>query len=397
MIKKKDVRNSRKIRVCIVSYYGYSLYNKEINISYGGSEVQLYLISKELCKEKNFAINVIVGEQNLRERVENYHNQKIHVTLPIERSFRNYVKAVFNLSKALIRINPEIIIQRSAGVETGLLALYCKLFKKKFIFSIANLTNVNGKNERGFLGKIFKYGIDNATNIVAQSKEQIIELEKYKKRKFKNITVIKSGYELTNEQPKNKKYILWVARAIDWKRPEFFLKLAEKFPNEKFLMICNKTDNKIESIKYWKTIYDKASKISNLKFLEFVPFNEINQFFEQAKIFINTSSYEGFPNTFIQALKNKTPIVSLNVDPDKFLTVNKCGFICFNNFKNMRQNIKMLLDDKELYEIYSNNAYNYIKKNHNIENIAKKWSDLINYLDREKKNALNVKSCLLKS
>ena len=371
--------NNNKIKICIFSFLGYPLYKKrkKSKITFGGSEVQLYLLSKELSKEKNFIIDVIVADQNLRERVENYQNLKIHVALPIERSLKNYIKAVFHFYKTLIRINPDIIIQRSAGVVTGLLALHCKLFKKKFLFSIANLPNVNGKSESGFLGKFFKFGIDNATHIIAQSKEQILELEKYKKRKFNNITIINSGFEITNEQIRNKKYILWVARAIDWKRPELFLKLAEKFPNEKFLMICNKVDNKIDSIKYWKRIHNIASKISNINFLKFVPFEEINQYFEQAKILINTSSYEGFPSTFIQALISKTPILSLNVDPDNFLTNKKCGFNCFNSFNELVNKTKLLLNNKEIYKNYSNNAYNYAKNNHDIKIIIKKWNMLI--------------------
>ena len=94
-------------------------------------------------------------------------------------------------------------------------------------------------------------------------------------------------------------------------------------------------------------------------------------------VLVNTSLYEGFPNTFIQALKNKTPILSLNVNPDDFLTKNEIGFFCRNDFTQMENNLKLLLQNKELYESYSKNAFLYVKNNHNIEEIAKEWIKLI--------------------
>ncbi|MHA1439372.1 MAG: glycosyltransferase family 4 protein [Promethearchaeota archaeon] len=375
-----SVNKERKIKVCFVSMLGYPLYNKQCKrkLFGGGAAVQLYLLSKELSKNSNFEINVITGNYQLTEnKVEIADNIKIYNIRPIQRKFSYYFFSLINLFIILMKIKPDVIIQRGADKVSGVCAFYCKLFNKKFLFSIANLTDVNGKSERGFLGRFFKYGINNANHIIAQNKDQILVLEKYKNKRFNNITVIKSSYEIKEPIIKDKKEILWVGRAIDWKRPELFFKLAEKFPNEQFIMICNKTDNKIESIKYWNTINAEASKISNLKFLEFVPFHEINQFFEKAKVIVNTSIYEGFPNTFIQAFRNKKPIISLNVNPDDLLTKNKLGFWCNNNFDEMVKNLKKLLENEELYNIYSQNCINYAREHHDVKKNVKQWIKII--------------------
>ena len=56
-----------------------------------------------------------------------------------------------------------------------------------------------------------------------------------------------------------------------------------------------------------------------------VPLDEIESRFATSTVLINTSDSEGFPNTFLQAAKFATPILSLNVDPDGMLSRKGCG------------------------------------------------------------------------
>ncbi|GAH66051.1 unnamed protein product, partial [marine sediment metagenome] len=266
---------------------------------------------------------------------------KIYKSLPIKRSFSNYIKGLISFFITLRKINPDIIIQRSAGVTTGLSSIYCLLFKKKFIYSISSDSNVNGKDEKKILGKLFKFGFDYANYIVAQNYTQIKEIRKRKRNYKHNTFVIKNGIEIENEINQIKETILWVGRAIKLKRPEIFLKLAKLFPIERFVMICTKKDD----VSYWNSIRKKAQKISNVVFYEYIPFNLIENFFKESKIFINTSIYEGFPNTFIQALKYKTPILSLNVNPDNILKKYKIGFSCNDDYNKLINNLSTLLED----------------------------------------------------
>ena len=365
-------KEAKKIKICIISHFGYPLYNKkcmETDIG-GGAGVQLYLLSKEFTKKNNINVNVITGNHKIqKKRIELYQNIKLFNVLPIKRNIFNIFKFVIFIFITLIQIKPDIIIQRAPSTSTGICAFYSKLFRKKFIYSIANKPDVNGVAEKGVLGKFYKYGLDNASVIVAQHNDQILELEKFKKRKVRNILVIKSGYEIIEIDQIKKTKILWVSRAMEWKRAEFFLELAKKIPDKDFIIICTKTNNE----KYWKTIFDNAFKIHNLKFLNFVPFQKMDSYFQKAKFFINTSIFEGFPNTFIQAFKNKTLVISLNVNPEEILTKHKIGIFCNDDLKKMEVTINHLFENQELYNSYTKKAYSYVKENHDIKEISKKW------------------------
>lgn len=365
-----------KKKVCIFSFYGYSLYNKTERTPFGGAEVQLYLLSNELAKNNGFDISIITGNYPSKRRIFSNKNAMIYVFIPLKRSIFNYIRSAVNLLSILVSIRPDVIIQRAAGIPTFFLSAYSKISKTKFIYSISSDKDVIKGAIKGFTGFLFYWGLKYASFIVAQNHTQIKLLEARQKSEIKNIYVIKNGFYVPQQKDYLKEYLLWVGRSFKEKRPELFIELAKIFPSERFMMILQK-DPKVKSQDYWSRLIQDANKVPNLALLHYVPFEEINAYFKKAKVLINTSLREGFPNTFIQALMFKTPIVSLKVDPDNILKTHEIGYVCSDDFDEMEKKLKNLLENHQNYERIQNLAYKYVKKNHNIEMMAKFWKNLI--------------------
>lgn len=360
------------MKICFIAPKAYQLFNQSIESTFGGAEVRLRLIAKELAKNKSRDIQFIVADYSQND-LEEYEGIKVWKSLNFK---ENIIKQILKFLKIFKKIDADIYIQGTLTPYSGVIALYCKIFGKKFVYMVSSDRETDETHEvfkrktnSFFANLVFKY----SDLIITQNEYQKKNLE----RKGTKSIIIKSGYPIPEKISNKKDYILWVGRSEPLKRPELFLKLAELNFEENFVMICPPSTY---NPKISKRIEKRANGMKNLKFIEFVPFNKIDNYFQETEIFVNTSTQEGFPNTFIQATKNKTPIVSLNVNPDNFLEKYNCGFYCHDNLDLMNKYLKKLLKDEKLYNRMSDNAFKYAKENHDIKKNAKKFYELIKRL-----------------
>ncbi len=364
----------KKIKICFFSPASYPFFEPESKSIHGGAEFQMYLLSVYLAKNPDFEILFIVGEKlKKKKNAINIKLVKGFILKRDENIFSKIIKA-FRLIFTYIKTNPDIIITTTANSIVGISAFYKNIFRKKMIYRTASLIDVDKSwiNTNGLTGKIFWYGLENADAIITQNKEhqQLVE----NNHKIKAL-VLKNTFPVQDKhQQLKKEFCLWISRFDSMKNPDLFLKLASQIPTEKFVMICpyNPSD-----YKKWMGLKQKAEIISNLTFIEKVPFHEIQPYFDRAKIFINTSDYEGFPNTFLQAAQGKTPIVSLNVNPDNFIGEYDCGYFCENKSELLLEKTKQLLQNPDEIKQKGKKAYLYLKENHDINKIGKQLEEII--------------------
>ena len=73
-------------------------------------------------------------------------------------------------------------------------------------------------------------------------------------------------------------------------------------------MLMNRSDENI-----FKEV--ECAKSLNLEIIEWLPYRKAEALIAGAFALVNTSCFEGFPNTFLQAGKFGVPILSFEVDP----------------------------------------------------------------------------------
>lgn len=346
------------MKICFISRSAYPLFNQDSKEVFGGAEVDLYLISKELAKDDKYDVHFIVGDFG-QLALETRENVTIH------KSYRFNEKKLFQMLKlirAIIFIKADIYIQESASGGTGVIALVCKLLRKKFIYRTASDIDCNGTYiENNFIeGKLFKFGIKNASAVITQN-------DNNKKQLKENLSidsiVIRNCISVPEKNFVEKDIILWVGRSEYLKQPHLFLEIAKKIPYAKFLMICPKANfNSVDLEELSKKVKD----IPNLDFINQVPYNEINKYYQRAKIFINTSLYEGFPNTFIQSSAHAVAIFSLNVNPDNFININKCGYFANGNMNELINHLEISLRNETVLNEMCANSYLFAKNNSDI-------------------------------
>ncbi len=374
----------KTIKICIVSLYAYQYFNPASLSRAGGAELQLHNMAVELAKDRRFEIEFIVGDFGqpdfeIRKGIKLYKFFNPKKNLKYLRAVLGFVK----LWRQVKKINADIYIQRTAGLETGEVALFCKLNHKKFIYMTAHDEDVIGTKpswmQGGLVGfvrwRLFKLGLKIADLIIVQHESQ---KEVLKEVYGKDGIIRQSAHYIPESIPLNKDFILWVARGEDWKQPFLFIELVKFFPGEKFVMICPPTND----FKFFNEIKGKAMGLPNLEFIEFLPSDKFDSYFLNAKIYVNTSKSEGFPNTFIQALKGKTPVLSLNVNPNGMLEKYGIGRCANGDFEKLKNDLKEILGDKELLHVMAEKAYAYAKENHDIMKIIEDDKKLILNLEK---------------
>lgn len=371
--------SEKKLKVCFILTNAYPVFNSACKATFGGAEVQLYQTANELANDGNFEVSFVVGDFGQKD-VEQYGSVKVIKSYSKTVRLIKYLTGIYYnllLLKKLSQIDADVYIQMCAGHETGLVASLSKFKKKKFIYMCASSKDVDGGYRKKFplLGMFYEFGLKRASCVIAQNDEDRLTLEK---RYGIGSVSIKNPFRLPTEDELSgqRDFVLWVGRGVALKQPEVFLRLAQAVPEEKFVMIMPKQD-----LKLWEEIKAKADNIHNLTFIEKVPFEKINGYFRKAKLFINSSRYEGFPNTFIQSAMFAVPIVSLNVNPDSFLTEWNCGYCAEGDEEKMFRQVKKLLEDKDDWQEKSKRARTYAEENHdiskNVEKIKKIITDIV--------------------
>lgn len=370
LLSQKTASKSRPISICFISRSAYPVFDPECKATFGGAETETYLLATELAKDSRFKVKLIAGDfgQRATKIVENVEIMKSYRASDIR------PVQIIKLFYQIVKSNSDWYYQASASGGSGLIAAYCQLKNRKFLYRTASEIECNGKYIKlhRLEGIFYKYGITHASYIAAQNEYNQQDLANT--HNLSSI-LIKSPFKLPSKPSSNRKYILWVARSNKLKQPEIFLDIVKALPKHRFVMICPKANS--ESVDY--TLLQNAARLSNLTFIPNVEFTKIDRFFSEAKLFINTSTYEGFPITFIQALMHGCPVCSLNVNPDQFITKHNCGIYAEGDVSRLIDDINEVLKNHSLYSQLSKNAFNYAKKNHDLDTVVEKFKKIFLY------------------
>ena len=368
------------MKICIVSGGAYSLFNSSVKFRTGGAEKQLYYIGRELAKFDNVEVSFGVGDYGQGD-VEDYDGIKVFKAIPISGSKNPFRKIIdgFYFLKVLRKINADVYISETVNISHFLNIIHCRLHRKKFLYMLAHDCEVSYKGNRDFFDPLtallmeFTYKFADFITFQSEDQRALFQMN----RKVKNHDIIKNIFIFKNDDNTVKDYnggFLWVGRCERWKRPELYLDLAERFPDETFTMICPKTDWKYE---FWEEIKARALRISNVKFYDFVNNHEIHKFYREAKIFLITSDIEGFSNTMMEAMSERCPVLSLNVNPDNIIGRYNLGICADGDNERYAAEIDILRKDAAKCREYGNNGYEYLKSEHEAVSITAKLFEIV--------------------
>lgn len=370
------------MEICLLGYDNLPVLSREFNqFEIGGAQVQMTLLAKALV-ERGHKVSMVVGDYGQEDGtvwqgITTYKSFKVNEGLPL---FRFVYPRWTSTWAALSRANAEVYLTSCAGMQVGLLSLFCKKHKKNFVFRMASDTDADPneliiKHWRD--KKLYEYGLKKAAHIVCQNKKQrdLLKLN-YKL----DATLIKSLVEKPLKdyaQSERDIEILWVANIRNIKRPDLAIELARRLPHRHFNMVGGPLAGYRE---LYLKIEKEADSIENIKFHGRTPYHEVGDLYDRARVFVNTSDTEGFPNTFLQSWRRGVPVVTF-FDPDGLITREGLGY-AVNSMDEMEQAVDKLINNDDEWLLYSNRCRAYVELHHGDDVVIKPFLSVLQQVDK---------------
>jgi glycosyltransferase involved in cell wall biosynthesis len=287
-----------------------------------------------------------------------------------------YIADAVPLYRLLREIRPDVIYQRVACGYTGIAAYYARRHGARMLWHISSDTDVIPQQLRGgsnFLRRYLEkrsieYGLRYAGHIVAQTQSQARLLERNYGRT--PAAVVPNFHPAPTEQldKTGPISVVWIANLKPLKQPEAFVRLAARLcdlDGVRFVLIGAPPEREVRS--WYDALVQLMGTVPNVTYVGQKTQDEVNQLLARAHVCVNTSTHEGFPNTFIQAWMREVPVVSLHIDPDGVLAREQIGILAGTEDR-LAEAVRTLITNPVTRADYANRARLYAMQRHSMDN-----------------------------
>lgn len=364
--------------ICFVAPKAYGFLTGRTDVPQGGgAEVQQVLLGSELHR-RGYRVSFVTWDYGQPDGIEHHGVRVFRMCRP--KAGLSGVRFLYprwtSLWCALRRADAGVYYQRTAGAETGEVALWCWLNGRRFVFAAATDPDCDPRTPhlqdmRSRL--LFRYGLIRADRVITQSQ---VQSEMLRHRGIA-ATLIRSCGRVSavtgepiataGELPR----VLWLGRFAEVKRLHLLLDLAESCPQYVFDLVGKHDAHSA----YARQIRARAERIGNVKLLGWIPNNRVGEQYLRARVLLCTSDFEGFPNTFIEAWAHGIPVVS-TIDPDGIVERHGVGVVG-RDVPSLKAGLMQITQSNHTWAQYSERARRYFLENHTVDAVAAAYEKLL--------------------
>lgn len=337
--------------------------------AYGGAETQIWLLARALAT-RGYAVCVIVidtppGLPRALDGVD------VILRPPWQggRGLRGRLAEWLALWRVLAPLDARVIVQRAAGLSTGLVALITRIRRRRFVFSSAHLADFDFRAlaPTSKEVRLFNIGLRLASTVIVQTDEQAVQcIEKF----HRTPVVARSIAEPVTPRPRTPQAFLWIGRLIDYKRPEAFVDLARALPEARFWMVGmpSSRDPGIAT-----ALEEEVREVENLELLPPRPRTRLLQLYDHAVAIVNTADFEGMPNVFLEGWSRGIPALALSHDPDGVIEAHGLGAFAHSSQQELVRLARSLWSSRHDQAVLSARCRAYVEREHSASAVITQW------------------------
>lgn len=342
--------NGAARKICIVGMDSYGMLSGEGDLRYIGGEAVQHVLLARAWRDLGHDVSMIVHDegQGAKRVIDGITAIAAHTRNGGIPGLRFFHPRASKLVGALSTADADIYYQSPAGVNTGFTAWFTRMMGRQFIFRVASDSDCEKEHPRiRYLRDrmLYDFGLKRADVVAAQTVHQQRMLRDNHGIDAPVINMIVETPRVSarekdgSGEPVKDIDVLWLSNLRALKRPELALELARQLPDVKFTLAGGPMPG---GQTYYDDVAAAAARLPNVTMLGAVRYADTGPLIDRAKIFLNTSSIEGFPNTFLQSWVRGVPVVSF-FDPDGLVSRLQLGRIA-TSLDDMREGLRGLID-----------------------------------------------------
>jgi glycosyltransferase involved in cell wall biosynthesis len=343
--------------------------------SSGGAERQMLLLARAMA-ERGLHVCLVVFAAN-RGLSGFAGDVDLAVQPPPRRVGSRPVHALSYISmlgRTIKRLRPRVVVQRSAGPTTGVLALFARAMRTRFVYSSASIADFQFARVEPRREKVwsFHFGVRLAHVIVVQTEEQAALC----RRRFRRQpVVIKSIAELSEARAERPEAFMWIGRFAAYKRPEVFVDLARRVPEASFRMVG--MANTREEARLKQRIAVAARDLPNLTLLPGLRRREVAEQLASAVAVVNTSDFEGMSNVFLEGWSRGVPALSFRHDPDGVITGAGLGGFAHGSPARLADIARSMWNSRSDRSDLARVCRDYVRREHSADVVVPRWIEAL--------------------
>jgi glycosyltransferase involved in cell wall biosynthesis len=358
------VEGSMNTRICFIGLFNLPVLAPEYNQhGIGGEEVQHTLLARALSA-RGFEASMVVLDYGQKdgESWDGVKTYKTHTSTAGFPGLRFFHPRWTGIWSAMSRADAEVYYVSCAGFPVGLAAMFARWKRRKTIFRIASdsdceperlLIEQNYRRDRW----LYEFGLRRVDGILAQSAHQRAAMQRNYHLNSSVAPMLVDHPRTVFEFDQRSISVRWVSNIRMLKRPDTLLDLASELPDTMMHMIGGPI---VGSTDLYEEIKTRAASQENVTFHGRIPYHDVNDYFAAARVFVNTSDIEGFPNSYLQAWARGTPVVAF-FDPDRIIEREGLG-VAVKDIAEMREAVRTLVSDRDRWHAASARCLAYMQR-----------------------------------
>jgi len=278
---------------------------------------------------------------------------------------------------ALKKSAPDLIYARLPNDFLWMVNIFTRLHPKaRFMYALANDRECSPWQARlpnsWFHNSLYAVALRNANIVAVQHEEQAPLVSRYTHGKITRVPnlVHRVAPEIRQRQ-KTDIDVIWIAQIRPQKQLSILLDAAEQLPQLQFAVVGGFADARSQT-----ELTPRMEGLQNVRYFGPIAHEEVMQVLARSRVIVNTSCWEGFPNTMLEAWSLGVPVVSLQIDPGGVICRERIGLLSKTQ-EQMVDDIKKLVEEGSLNDEMGKRGQEYVRSTHGIEAVCRAFDQVV--------------------